>query len=605
MMMLRRTGLIVLLSIAGCTADAYQRSADLQVREILKDRQTTALGYEPQVEAPTTVPTDLTPRAFRKIPTTPLPPQTAPPLEPAELRMPYGPLGPPVPRQGDASPEMMIDPDLYGVTRSMFGMLEMGPPLPREARNRFDLFAALEYAVNNSRQYQTQMEELYLTTLRVTLERHLFEPRPFVRVGTDYSGGQRDVNYRAALAATANVGVRQRLPYGGEIVAESLVDFVNAINGNIADGESALVALRGSIPLLRGAGWVNLEPLIQSERDIIYQIRAFEDFRRQFLVDISSRYFQLLAAQQALNNRRLNYANLADLTERTQALYAAGRISFLEVQRSLQSQISAENALVTTRERYEGLLDDFKIVIGMPIEEPLEIVPIELDVEFPDMKLSDAVELAHRYRLDLRTAEDRIEDARRGVGIAENGLLPDLTISADVQARNPDGTPAKNIEERTVTYGASATLDLPVDRVAERNQYRVALIQLQRAHRNYVELRDRVAVAARDALRRIEAAQLTLRLQQAGIELAQRRLDFSNELLRQGKVSARDVVEAQTSLLDAQDAYDLAMAELQIQILRFLQATGTLRVDPKAGALGEAMTRARNWDNDLTAGALK
>ncbi|MGH7213240.1 MAG: hypothetical protein ACREIT_00445, partial [Tepidisphaeraceae bacterium] len=61
-------------------------------------------------------------------------------------------------------------------------------------------------------------------------------------------------------------------------------------------------------------------------------------------------------------------------------------------------------------------------------------------------------------------------------------------------------------------------------------------------------------------------------------------------------------VEAQSSLIDAQDRYEQARAQLQIQVLRFLQQTGTLRVDPQAGALGQAMVRADG--DDARAGSI-
>ena len=39
--------------------------------------------------------------------------------------------------------------------------------------------------------------------------------------------------------------------------------------------ESASLALSASVPLLRGAGMVNLEPLIASERGLVYTVRGF------------------------------------------------------------------------------------------------------------------------------------------------------------------------------------------------------------------------------------------------------------------------------------------------------------------------------------------
>ena len=81
-------------------------------------------------------------------------------------------------------------------------------------------------------QYQDQLETLYISgALTVTLQRHLLlEPQPFVTTGLNYDGRQGDgpiaadgVDLRSALNATVNAGGRQPLPYGGSVVASTLV----------------------------------------------------------------------------------------------------------------------------------------------------------------------------------------------------------------------------------------------------------------------------------------------------------------------------------------------------------------------------------------------
>ena len=57
----------------------------------------------------------------------------------------------------------------------------------------------------------------------------------------------------------------------------------------------------------------------------------------------------------------------------------------------------------------------------------------------------------------------------------------------------------------------------------------------------------------------------------------------------QGRAGSRELVEAQNSLLRAQDQFQNAQATLQIAVLRFLRSTGTLRVNPDAGAIGAAL----------------
>jgi hypothetical protein len=576
----------------GCTAGWYERSADKQVHRILRDRKEQTLGYQPQTVAPTTVDPKPSKQAYAKIPQTPIPPPLPEVVERSEYERLWVPLGPQDFFGEDVSPQHELMTDESARAPAM-QRLRLGPPATVPDEQVFDLFDAIDYAVENSRDYQTRMEDLYLAALDVTLERHLFSPRPFAQTGVQYSGGQRDVEYRSALAVTNSVGVRQQLPYGGEIVAQALVDFVDAIRGNATEGESAELVLSGTIPLLRGAGMVNLEPLIQSERALVYEVRDFEDFRRDFAVRVATQYIQLLSRQQAIANRRFNYVVLANLTEQTQALYAAGRINFLQVQRALQSQLSAENSLINAQDAYETSVDAFKVLLGMPVDQELAIIPVQLDVPIPDLSV-DATELALLYRLDLQTARDQIEDAQRAVQVAKNGLLPDLDVTARGSIGNPQDTPASHIGSRTAEYSAAVTLDWPLDRLRERNIYRRALIALERAQRGFVTARELIISAVREDTRNIRSAQAQLQIQQRGIELAQRRLEYSNELLIQGRATdSRDVVEAQADLLEAQDEYESARAELQIQVLQFLRDTGTLRVDASAGALGIAMDRAR------------
>jgi outer membrane protein TolC len=580
----------------ACSPAAYRQSADIDVNRLLKDRQQSTLDYTPREPAVSQEPAPINKKsAYARIPLSSLPPATQPALDRPHIEVPYGPIGPVMTMPSGVAapePEATIDP-LEASQDRQSRRLMLGPPSPFERLHRMDLFGSLSYAVVHSRTYQTQSEQMYISALDVTLQRHLLSPRPFARTSVQFTGGQADVEYAHALTATGSVGVRQKLPYGGEIVASTLVNFVNALNGPVADGESAQLALSGSVPLLRGAGLVNLEGLINSERQLVYQVRAFEDFRRQFAVDIASAYFRLLTLQQSVSNRRLNLASLRLLTERTNALYAAGKQTFLEVQRSLQSQLTAENQLLNAQDAYDTALDEFKVRIGLPVESRLEIVPVTIELRLPDIDSQDVFTKALHYRLDLQTARDQVEDARRGVAIAQNGLAPDLNLTGSGSVGNRPNTPARQVDGRNTEYAAGVTLDLPIDRVSERNAYRRSLIDLDRAARSVEDLSQRILADVRDSIRSIRTAEQTLDIQRNSIQLAERRMEFANELLRESRpgITARDVVEAQNALLSAQDAYDQAQASLQIQVLQFLRDTGTLRVDKSAGSIGHALDR--------------
>jgi len=101
------------------------------------------------------------------------------------------------------------------------------------------------------------MEELYTTALSVTLERHLFTPRPFASSSALFTGGQKTSDYKSPSPSATGSACASNCPTAARSWPARWVQFVNAINGNVADGEKASLALEGSMPLLRGFGMVN------------------------------------------------------------------------------------------------------------------------------------------------------------------------------------------------------------------------------------------------------------------------------------------------------------------------------------------------------------
>ena len=100
----------------------------------------------------------------------------------------------------------------------------------------------------------------------------------------------------------------QRLPWGGEVTASYVATFAHDVLG-AASGSSGSDTTRigqftfgGSIPLLRGAGMIAQEDIIQAERRLVYAARAFEEFRREFWFRTVSTWLSLLVQRQNLDN---------------------------------------------------------------------------------------------------------------------------------------------------------------------------------------------------------------------------------------------------------------------------------------------------------------
>ncbi len=237
------------------------------------------------------------------------------------------------------------------------------------------------------------------------------------------------------MDAVAELAVEQRLPYGGTVAARIIGTLMRDLGRGITSGESGQALLEANIPLLRGAGKVAYESRYQAERSLIYAARAFEQFRRAFLVEIASTYFELLRLKQEIKNSEASRDRFFEEWQRTQALVDAERILPFDAARAKTQWLVASNNVIDTQVAYDFAIDQFKIRLGMPTETPLEVTDVtedELKLFRPAADEQTAIRTALGYRLDLLTSADLVDDAKRGVRVARNGLLPDLNLNGSV-----------------------------------------------------------------------------------------------------------------------------------------------------------------------------
>ena len=450
---------------------------------------------------------------------------------------------------------------------------------------RLDLESLLAYAIEHSPEYRNEREALFLTTLSLIIERHEWGPRFFSSIRGAVDGVPESGDTDTALQLLASLGATQRLPYGGSVSAAALVDYVRLLEQASTstlpeETESLALQLSIDLPLLRGAGRSadTVETLVQAERDLIYAVRGFERFRREYFVDLSTRYFDLLRRQRQLANRELQLRNLEQSAELFTALAEAGRQSYFQSQRAEQRVLRARNSLVNQQEGYASQLDDLKIRIGIPTTRPVEIIPVQIEV--PGVLLEDdrSVKNALDLRLDLQTIDDRVTDARRDVLIAKNNLLPDLDLEGDLFLPTSETifTNSGDLDAGDGAYEVALTLDLPLDRKIEYTDYRASLIRLERQKRDRQVSRDRVALEVRAAVRAIKQSRYIVQLQDRAVQINERRAEQIE--INQRDLGPEEVIDVQEDLLDARDDRDAAESDLRVSILEYLLATGQMRI---------------------------
>ena len=349
------------------------------------------------------------------------------------------------------------------------------------------------------------------------------------------------------------------------------------------------------MPLLRGsARSVVLEPLTQAERNLIYEVRTYERFRRTFAVDVVSRYYAILRTLDSITNEEANLESLKLLVARNEAFAVAGRMNDIEVDQARQDLLRSEATLVNLRESYGGQMDQFMLLLGLPTETYAELDRSELDA----LKLLDGadlvgidsdalVALSLERRLDLVTVRDRLIDAERRVVVSADALRAGLDLEASVGSTSQEGKPL-SFRSGSSPWSLGLGFDLPIDRFPERNIYRRSLLDRDSAVRSEEELTDTVLADMRDNLRQTRSTSERYQLQLISVELAERRVRSSEMKQELGRTDTRTVLESRRSLLSAQNSATSALIDYALARLRLYRDLELLDVDPNGIQLDES-----------------
>ena len=436
---------------------------------------------------------------------------------------------------------------------------------------------SLLWATQNAQEYRFAEYDYLSTTLSLLSELHLWGPRFFESIAVTTDAVSSDGFYDTSMTVVHDFELTHRLPYGGSVSATALTTIADSLHaaasGNTLKDTTIGVALE--LPLLRGAGVVAQETLIQSKRNLVYGARTFERFRRTFFRAIAGDYLNLVVQRQSLANAQRGVESLQQLASRQKALYESGRTRLYDASDAENQALASVARLSQSWERYRLSVDRFKVRIGWPIEEVVRIESTSLGLRPLEVTMDTAVSQALRYRLDLQNEVDGVSDAVRRVGNAKNNTLSDLdlTLGASVPTNNNS---VDGFNGRDVDYGIGITFGVPLDREIDRIAVRQRQIVLERARRSLRTSKESVAIEVRSSLRNINVFQFTLELQERNVEIAQLGLDSISA--DPDRVSVLDQTRAISELQGAQDARDSARRDLELSIVDFLLQAGQLRI---------------------------
>jgi len=440
----------------------------------------------------------------------------------------------------------------------------------------------LEYAARNSREFQTERERLYRAALALASEREDFTFHPFARVGTDV----KEAAGVDSVSGNTQIGTTRLLERGGSFLLFAGASFLTFGSGG-ASTTSSLLGMNLSLPLFRNAGEdVAMENLRQADRNALYALRDFERYKQRFSVDVEVRFLRLLSLARQVGNEERNLQRLRETRERNEALAEAQRLTEIQVDQARQNELDAQSRVLLSKNRFQSAQDEFKRILGVPVDLLIDVDPNELADLEPLMArgapVPDTVAMRQglRLRLDLQNVRDDLTDAMRQITLAENALEPDLRLDLLGEVPNAPGSTFRPRFEDGV-YRAGISGDLGLYRDSEAFSLRSAHLDRESAARAIEGYEDVVKTEIRLAMRNLEQGRINYDIQKNAVAVAARRVESVNEFILRGDAATRDLLEAQSSLVRAENSLSDAIVEYRNSFLSFYRDTGALVLRPE------------------------
>lgn len=450
-----------------------------------------------------------------------------------------------------------------------------------------NLQKVVEMATKYNRDYQREKESLYLSILDLTLTRYRYTLQWFGTIDGTYVD---DKIVEDDVTLEAEGGADQAALFLGGVLfnAGIMVDWTRFLTGDPRNALGSVLSGDISIPLLgSGAGKAARENLTQAERNALYRIRTFNRYRKTFVVSIINDYYDVLQQKESLEITRASYERQVESTKQLRMEAEVGQRAQSDVDEAEQRLLSVENNLVSAQQRYAQRLDTFKIRLSLPSETDIVLDQNDLaalgetGIKYPEYSVEDAIAAAMVRRLDLANTKDQLEDTSRQLELAAEGLGVQLNLIGRVDVTSLDGeTDIERLQFHEGIYQFGFAADLPLDRKAERNAYREALIGLEQRKRGYDEEIERVKLAVRQAYRDLTETAESYRIQKIGAQLAERRVEEQKLLLEYGRGTVRLLLESEDALVEAQNQVTEALVNHTIARLSFFRDIGILQVRP-------------------------
>ncbi|HKI78009.1 MAG TPA: TolC family protein [Ignavibacteriaceae bacterium] len=298
--------------------------------------------------------------------------------------------------------------------------------------------------------------------------------------------------------------------------------------------------------------------------------RNYSKAEKDVIYNVTVAFFRLYQAKKNVEIAEEKVKQNETQYNTAQNKFKAGLIAEVEALQLEVDLAASRNELLSTRTLYENAKNDFKVLIGIPIDENIEATAT-LEYNPVDIDLDQAVQYAIANRTELKNAESEISLKNLSVDEVSSKGNVSAMLSANYGINKNDNQ-FSNIfrdfaEDRNVVFSVSVPI---LDWGKNNRLVEAAEAQLDQAKLDYQNRGKEIKQEIIALVNRIKAAKARVEVLSKSVNLAQKSYDISLSRFESGNITSFDLAQMQIRLTDAKTNslnalidYKLSIADLE------------------------------------------
>lgn len=305
--------------------------------------------------------------------------------------------------------------------------------------------------------------------------------------------------------------------------------------------------------------------------------------KENVIYDVANLYYQLLVKKERMNVLDTNIIKLTQLVATTNSQFENGLAKKIDLDRIKVNLVNYQTQKSQLENQLKVQENQLKQKMGMPIETPVALPSLELsDIERKAAGTADfsGFNLDNRTETRLLKKTEELQQYQKKAYLAE--YFPSLAFKGNYSYNGMSNKfdLFKGSGSTANWFGMASiglTLRIPIfDGFARRSRVNQANVTLQKVSKQLEENKLNLNASYENARLQMLNNLSTIRIQKENVTLADEVYYSTQNNYNLGLASLTDLLNAETSLAEAQNSYNEALLQYKLAELELIKSNGNL-----------------------------